>query len=690
MQGTASVRPFRALVAAAVAALAGLLLLAAGAARADTSTQLTIVGTSDVNDSGLFPNLILPEFHAAYPQFSPLVYKGNATLTAITDAENGSLGASVLIVHAASLENQFVANGYSYEPDGRALFTNDFVLAGPTGDPAGVDPGDANNIVQAFEDIATAGYNGGGTPKVTFVSRGGGPGTTVEEHQIWASVAQNNPPAGLLLCTVPSSLGGGMTPIATGGVAAMGDACPGNALPGSGSSGAGNLPPWYITTGVSQGMNVVDANACTLGSIQSPTGNSCYVLTDRGTWDYLLSGNDPAGNVSNLKVVTRQNSASAPGGADLLVNYFHGYIINPNKTVLGGTTKEPVNLPAAQDFLNFLTSPTIQSQLKSYLDTTSDPEGPPFVADASPTISLSTGFPSTDAAGHSITVSGQVIQNEPGYPAISNQSVSVDELVAGVPVSVPGATAKTASNGDFSIQFTPPSSGSYQVSTGQIQQIENPNLTPVYGDILSPASTSASSLTVSGSVSIASAKASAGGVTVSGTVGPAAPDGNATVSILARKQGSSGSFTVVGAVALTAGQTSYAANGTLGAGKWQLETKYVDPGEFTSATSGASNVTVPSTSTLIAFKRHKVKKGELTVTGSLSPASANGGKIELFALKATAARGFKEIGKATIKAGHGTFTVKGRLARGVYVLQLEYLPNGAPASFSKISTVSVH
>ena len=50
-----------------------------------------------------------------------------------------------------------------------------------------------------------------------------------------------------------------------------------------------------------------------------------------------------------------------------------------------------MNLTAAQDFVNFLTSPAFQSQLKNYLPT-ADPGGPPFVADASPIITAP-GFP---------------------------------------------------------------------------------------------------------------------------------------------------------------------------------------------------------------------------------------------------------------------------------------------------------
>ena len=109
-------------------------------------------------------------------------------------------------------------------------------------------------------------------------------------------------------------------------------------------------------------------------------------------------------------MVTRQNSASAPGGAFELINYFHVYIINPAKP------NETVNLPAAQDFVNFLTSPTFQSQLKNYLPT-GDPGGPPFVADASPNLTAS-GIPAKYHAGKPVKVSGTLVNAEPGFPVL--------------------------------------------------------------------------------------------------------------------------------------------------------------------------------------------------------------------------------------------------------------------------------
>ena len=117
-------------------------------------------------------------------------------------------------MHAASLENQFVANGFSINNQfGNAICTNDFVFAGSTADPAGVAANAANNIAQAFADVASAGEAG----TAVFYSRGGtktASGTTVEEHAIWALVdSAGLTPAGVVLCTVSAADGGGMTPI---------------------------------------------------------------------------------------------------------------------------------------------------------------------------------------------------------------------------------------------------------------------------------------------------------------------------------------------------------------------------------------------------------------------------------------------------------------------------------------------
>jgi ABC-type tungstate transport system permease subunit len=70
-------------VVAFVAAVA--LLVIPGLAGADSSSTLTVIGTSDVSDSGLIPNVVEPMFQAKYPQFT-FKYIGTATGTAIASA----------------------------------------------------------------------------------------------------------------------------------------------------------------------------------------------------------------------------------------------------------------------------------------------------------------------------------------------------------------------------------------------------------------------------------------------------------------------------------------------------------------------------------------------------------------------------------------------------------------------------
>jgi tungstate transport system substrate-binding protein len=648
------------------------LMLAPALASADSASTLSIVGTSDVSDSGLIPNLIQPQFQAAFPQFT-FKYTGSATGVAIQSAESGNGGPSMLIVHAASLENQFVANGFSNQNQyGHSIFTNDFILAGPGGDPAGAEA-DAHNIAAAFADVARAGVAG----QSVFISRGGtttASGTTVEEHAIWALVNSGGlTPAGVTLCTVSAADGGGMSPVNVG---AQGDPCP-----DSGTVASPHNPSWYLINNVSQGANVVATNACTLGGAHP---GECYSLTDRGTFDFLASKNSPAAGINGipiLVIIARDNSASAPGGANALINYFHIYIINPDKP------GETVNVTAAQDFLDFITSPAIQSELKGYLTGTPGDNGTPvFVAAASPKISAS-GFPSKITAGKTATVTGNVTQPQVGYPALAGQTVNIDEL-EGL-TSVPVTSGKTDANGNYSITFTPPSSGSYQVTTGAISQVENSTLNPVYGDILSPAATTAVPVTVAGTISISKATASASGVSATGKIGPSAPDANALVDILARKQGSKGVFKTIGSSALKKGAKTYDVNGNLGAGKWQIETRYRDNGQFSTVISKTKNVTVSGNIVAVNFKKVTSKNGKLTVSGVIGqPSATSGGKVALLAQKSGSTK-FTQIGKASIGKGKTKFTITAKLKNGTYVLQLQYTHKGLTSSFSKLQTVSV-
>ena len=102
--------------------------------------------------------------------------------------------------------------------------------------------------------------------------------------------------------------------------------------------------------------------------------------------------------------------------------------------------------------MNFLTSTAVQGELKNYLANTGDPAGPPFVADASPHLTVN-GLPKTYHAGKPLTVSGQVTNAQPGFPAPSGATVTLSEIVAGVPVNL--TTATTNASGNYSIRFSP-------------------------------------------------------------------------------------------------------------------------------------------------------------------------------------------------------------------------------------------
>ncbi|HTU85355.1 MAG TPA: substrate-binding domain-containing protein [Solirubrobacteraceae bacterium] len=655
---------------------AGMLLLLSPAL-ALAQTTLTVVGTSDVSDSGLVPNLVKPEFQAAYPQYT-LNYVGSATGVAIQSAESGNGSPSALIVHAASLENQFVAGGYSYQNKyGNAIFTNDFVLAGPTSDPAGVGTNGANNIAQAFADIASAGAAG----NATFLSRGGtntAPGTTVEEHEIWGLVQSSGlQPASLSLCVVSAADGGGMAPVNT--TALNGQPCPDS---GAIIAGDGHNPSWYQITGVNQGKNVQEANSCT--GQPSPPG-TCYVLTDRGTYDYLSSGTDPAGTIPNLKIVTRgPQSAGAPGGADALINYFHVYIINPNKP------GEDVNLQGAEDFVNFLTSPSFQAQLKDYLANTSDPAGPPFVATASPHLTAS-GFPKNYHVGKPATVSGQLTNAEVGYPALAGKTVTIDEVKGAL--VIPVASGTTNSTGHYTIKFIPPATGSYEATTAQISQIENATLNPIYGDLLSPAATTPVKVTVHTAITGLHATSQGGKALVFGKIQPGTGHGAGTVTVLARTLGKKGSFRKVASERVGSSQANFAVSAPLRRGDWQVEATFSYPGGV-AAGSSTVNVSVGAAPTSsVSFRSIHAKKGKLTVSAAVAPAPGpSGGKVVILGLNTApgAPARLTVLGHATVGVGDTTVTLHVKAKRKVaWLLQLAYTQPGQASSFSKLRPLDV-
>lgn len=135
---------------------------------AKENPYILLQSTTSTKNSGLY-DYLLPIFKQDSGIEVRVVAVG--TGQAIKNASNGD--ADVLIVHAKSREEKFVANGYGLER--HKLMYNDFVIVGPNQDPAGVKH--ATKVINALKIIAQK------TP--VFVSRGDDSGTHIKELSLW-------------------------------------------------------------------------------------------------------------------------------------------------------------------------------------------------------------------------------------------------------------------------------------------------------------------------------------------------------------------------------------------------------------------------------------------------------------------------------------------------------------------------
>ena len=132
--------------------------------------HLRLATTTSTDNSGLLAEL-LPPFEQANACQVDVIAVG--TGKAIKLGENGDV--DVILVHARSKEDQFVAAGYGI--DRRDVMYNDFVVLGPATDPAKIKGVD--DVVEAMKKIATA--------HAIFVSRGDDSGTHTREKQLWSA-----------------------------------------------------------------------------------------------------------------------------------------------------------------------------------------------------------------------------------------------------------------------------------------------------------------------------------------------------------------------------------------------------------------------------------------------------------------------------------------------------------------------
>lgn len=508
-----------------------------GTALADE--DVVVQGTTDVRDAGLLDDVIVPGFEAAYPQYN-LQYIGVGTGQALASARSGDGDAA--LVHAAPTETQFVADGFSAEPLGRAVFYSDYVILGPASDPAGVLTGAPHDAVHAFELIAQAGEAG----TANFVSRGDASGTNVAEQQFW------NRTTGLTLCT-PAS--GRMQP--------------------STSTSTCSDPPWYHRAGVGQAETVQIANQCPFAA---PGPDSCYEMTDRGTFNRLVAN----GAISNLQIVADRNSATARGGDTLLTNSFHAYVVNPDKFDPG-----TINVAGATAFLDYLTSNDFQNSLASYPDATN----PAFFASAAPSITAE-GAPDKLRAGKDVTITGKIANKTPGTPPLTGVTVSVAPL-GELQGEEPLATTTTADDGRYELKLSPTRSGLYAVSTPQITETVIPG-TPPFGDILQPETHLIGRIAVKSVVTLNHAKAGKGALGVGGAIAPATGRSKPKLALLGKRLGggSKAKTRKLDSVKLAKKGAKFDEDFDVKPGKYRIEIRYSDKGVVRSSLSRSRVVTV--------------------------------------------------------------------------------------------------
>ncbi|WP_211232751.1 substrate-binding domain-containing protein [Desulfatirhabdium butyrativorans] len=121
---------------------------------------------------------------------------GMGTGATLKLAQKGAI--DLVMVHARSLEEKFVAEGYGTERID--LMYNDFVIVGPPNDPAGIR--NMKSAVDALRKIAQTG--------ALFISRGDRSGTHVAEMNLW-SIAGVEPKGAWYEIYEKGSLGNGAT-----------------------------------------------------------------------------------------------------------------------------------------------------------------------------------------------------------------------------------------------------------------------------------------------------------------------------------------------------------------------------------------------------------------------------------------------------------------------------------------------
>jgi tungstate transport system substrate-binding protein len=145
---------------------------ASPAPEAPANARLVLATTTSTQDSGLL-DVLVPLFE----QRTGYEVKTVAVGTGAALALGGRGEADVVLVHAPEAEEAWMADGYG--TDRVLVMHNDFILVGPSSDPAGMR-GQASPVA-ALQGIASQG--------ASWVSRDDSSGTDQLEKQLWRQAA---------------------------------------------------------------------------------------------------------------------------------------------------------------------------------------------------------------------------------------------------------------------------------------------------------------------------------------------------------------------------------------------------------------------------------------------------------------------------------------------------------------------
>jgi tungstate transport system substrate-binding protein len=140
-----------------------------GSAMAQTGKFILLASTIGPIDAGIV-NILEDQFEKETG--IRVRHVGAGTGAALKIAEKGNV--DVVMVHAKSLEEKFIRDGFGTERI--PLMYNDFVIVGPAKDPAGI-----KGVKAATEALRKISERG-----AAFISRGDKSGTHVAEMELWA------------------------------------------------------------------------------------------------------------------------------------------------------------------------------------------------------------------------------------------------------------------------------------------------------------------------------------------------------------------------------------------------------------------------------------------------------------------------------------------------------------------------